>query len=112
MGPVQRTFDAVEPNPQARLRQRLGRRAQVVEQRLDLAPLDVPADRILENRSEQVFVFAAHRGSPRAREYIAAHRVSEPASCLRLATELGPRRIVPDAARLLPLAPTEKSDKG
>ena len=59
--PVQRTFDTVQPYAQARLRQRLGRRAEVVQQRLDFAPLDVSADRILKDRAEEIFVFAAHR---------------------------------------------------
>src|SRR6266850_5792191 len=68
VGPMQRAFDSVQPHPQARLRQRLGRRAEMVQQRLDLAPLDVSADRILKNRTEQVFVSATHGGGPRKRK--------------------------------------------
>jgi hypothetical protein len=35
-------------------------RAEVAQQRLDLAPLDVAADRIVKDGAEQVFVFVAH----------------------------------------------------
>ena len=58
---MQRPFDAVEPYPQSRLRQRLCRGAEVVQQRFDFAPLDITADRILKDRAEEIFVFAAHR---------------------------------------------------
>lgn len=59
--PMQRAFDTVQLYAQARLCQRLGRRAKMVQQRFDLAPLDVSADRILKDRAEEIFVFAAHR---------------------------------------------------
>ncbi len=69
--PVDDALVAVELHADSRAGQRLEARAQVVQQRLDFAPLDVAADGVVEDRAEQVFVLVAHvcrRGERSTRE--------------------------------------------
>ena len=59
---VQDALVGVELDANARSGKRLDRGAEMTQQRFDLAPLDVPADGIVEDRADQVFVLVAHRG--------------------------------------------------
>ena len=59
-------FGAVQLHADPRSRQRFGRCAQMAQQRFDFPPLDVAADRVVEDRADEVVVFVAH-GGPRVR---------------------------------------------
>ena len=63
--PVQYPFRAVQADADPRTRQWLDVRPDVVQQRLNLAPVDVRADRVVEDRSQQVLVLVAHGVSAR-----------------------------------------------
>jgi len=60
MGAMQDVLDFVQPYPHTRPRQRLHRRTQVVEEGLNLAPMNVSACRLAEDGTNQVLVFMAH----------------------------------------------------
>src|SRR5438128_10112215 len=57
---VQDAFVAVELHAHSRAGQRLDVGAEMAQQRLDLAPLDVGADGIVEDVADQVVVLVAH----------------------------------------------------
>ena len=70
--PVEDAFDAVQFHPQTRPGQRHDRGAQVMQQRLDLPPMNIAARRLAEDRSYQLFVLVAHAPSSRVQlDYIA-----------------------------------------
>lgn len=57
---VQETFYAIQHDAKARAMNGLNDGAQVMQQRLYLAPVYVAVDGILEDGVDQVFVFVAH----------------------------------------------------
>jgi hypothetical protein len=59
---VQDALGMAELHPDPRARQRLGVRAEMLQQRLDLAPVNVGVDRIVKDLAQQVGVFVAHTG--------------------------------------------------
>src|SRR5215831_3202403 len=61
MRTMQDAFGAVQLHADAGARQRLDRCTEMTQQRLDLPPLQVPADRIVKDRADQVVVLVAHR---------------------------------------------------
>jgi hypothetical protein len=54
---MQDALGAVQLDADSRPRQRLDVCTHVIQQRLDLAPVDVPADRIVEDGADQVLLF-------------------------------------------------------
>jgi hypothetical protein len=58
--PVQDAFGVVELHADARARQGFELRAEVLQQRFDLAPVDIRVDRILEDLAQQVDVLLAN----------------------------------------------------
>lgn len=59
MRAVQNSLVAVEAHTNARTRQRLDRCAEMIQQRLDLTPVNVGADRIVKDRPQQILVLVA-----------------------------------------------------
>lgn len=66
VGTMQNALVTVEPHSNARTRQRLDRRAEMIEQRLDLTPVNVGADRIVKDRAQQILVLVAQGLRPAA----------------------------------------------
>ena len=62
MGSMQDALVPVQLHAHTGAGKRLDAGAEVIEQRLDLAPVDVPADRVVEDRAEQVLVLVTHGG--------------------------------------------------
>lgn len=60
MRTVQNAFGAVQNHPYAGTRQGFHAGPEMMEKRLDLPPVDIAADRILENGSYEMFVLVAH----------------------------------------------------
>ena len=58
--PVQNTLGPVEVNTYSCAGQMLDLRAEVLEQRFDLAPVNIAADRIVKIGPQQVLVFMTH----------------------------------------------------
>ena len=61
MRPVQLAFYFVQLDCEPRAVGALNLRAQVVQQRLDLAPVKVAAGRLAEDRLQEALVFVTHR---------------------------------------------------
>jgi hypothetical protein len=60
MRAVQDVLHPVQTHAHARSGKRFHRSSQVMKERLDLAPMNVPADRLAENSANQLPVFVAH----------------------------------------------------
>lgn len=60
MRTVQRAFNAVQLKAQPRAMARLDAGTQMLQQRLDVAPVNISADRFLQNGSQNTFVLVAH----------------------------------------------------
>ncbi len=56
---MQESFDAIEHDAETRAVRRLDRGAEVIQQGFNLAPVDVAAQRILEDRAQQILVLMA-----------------------------------------------------
>src|SRR6516225_3123990 len=67
MRAVEDAFGAVQPHAHARSGQRLGRGAEMMQERLHLTPLDVAAHRIVKDGSQQAFVLATQGCRSRGR---------------------------------------------
>jgi hypothetical protein len=60
VGAVQRPFNAVQLKAQTRTVPGLDTGTKMLQQRLYIAPVNIPADRILKNGAQDTLVFVAH----------------------------------------------------
>jgi hypothetical protein len=60
MWAMQDVLDAMQPYTHTRARKRLGRCAEVMEQGLDLAPMNIPGKGLTEDGANQLCVSVAH----------------------------------------------------
>ena len=60
MRAMQDVLDAMQPYTHTRARKRLGRCAEVMEQGLDLAPMNIRGKRLTEDGANPLCVFVAH----------------------------------------------------
>lgn len=67
MGAMQDTFGTVQDHPDAGPRQRFHGRPQMMQKRLDFTPMDVAADRVLENGADEMLVLMAHGEEPQVK---------------------------------------------